>query len=186
VGITYLPSVTISAHPGFYIAAGTYDTLVATVTGGGPSPSYEWFVNLTPIAGATGAIYISNAFANGDSVCCKVTGTGTCGLMSFNCAIMHVSTAVETVSASANMALFPNPNTGQFTLKGDVGRNTAVIIEVRNMIGQLLLSETYMPVKGLVNKQFAMDGDLPNGPYLLSVTSAEGQSIFHSGFIVRR
>jgi uncharacterized protein YjdB len=179
VVVTYLPSITISVYPG------SYDTFVATVTGAGPAPSYQWSNNGVMLAGATSATYITNTLHDGDSVCCKVYGTLPCGLEAVSCTIVHFSAGIATVSPAIQMALFPNPNDGMFTIKGVAGNNNPMTIEVRNMMGQLLLSERYTPVNGAVNKQLMMDRALPSGSYVLSVISEEGNSLLHSGFIIR-
>ncbi len=96
-----IPTVTIIANPnGANIAKGQELTLTATVTNGGPTPTYQWFVNGAPIPGANLPTYSSSNFNNMDSITCQVVSDGTCsGLTGFNSVTVHVaSTGVAQIA----------------------------------------------------------------------------------------
>jgi hypothetical protein len=49
-----------------------------SITNGGTSPSYKWFLNGSPIFGANSDIFFSNTFAMGDEISCEVTSSLGC------------------------------------------------------------------------------------------------------------
>ncbi len=72
------PSVTIAASTATTICAGTQVTFTATPVNGGPTPTYQWFVNGT----SQGAASVTNTFTysplNGQSVTCVMTTSLAC------------------------------------------------------------------------------------------------------------
>lgn len=80
--LTVLPSsaasVSVVATPSSSVCAGTVVTFTATPTNGGSSPSYQWFLNGNPIAGATSATYSSSSLATGDVVTVQMNSSSTC------------------------------------------------------------------------------------------------------------
>ena len=65
--VTYIAPLTGSVCPG------TPVTLIATTTGGGSNPVYQWNLNGTAIAGATSASYVSTPAAATDAFTVSVT-----------------------------------------------------------------------------------------------------------------
>lgn len=178
----YLPVVTISAKPGFYIARGERDTLTATVANGGPVTTYQWSKNGINIPGATNAVYI-DTFSNGDSVACTVMAGGPCGRPSFNAVFMSVNALNlhPITSTGSDIALFPNPNTGAFTIKGmlNTGDNEEVSIEIMSMTGEMIFRKTVMVKNKEINEEVSVGNNLANGMYLLNVRSATENNVFH-------
>ena len=184
VDIPTLPVVTIAANPGEYIANGETTTLTATVANGGASPTFEWLLNGTPVAGATNATFTSSTFVDKDSVTCLVTSSGACsGLVGFNSVTMHVSNVgVQSVtSTGSNILLIPNPNNGTFTVKGSLGSVTDedVTLEVVNMLGQVIYNQKAAVHNGEINEHVQLNSSLANGMYLLNVHSGSGNEVFH-------
>lgn len=175
----YLPVVALSAAPGTIIAPGTEVTLTAVVSGdAGPMPVYKWVKNGAVISGATAATYVSSAYANNDSVSCIVTGSGICGMQSFNSVIMKINTTgVTEVAASGNLTIQPNPTTGSFYIKGNAA-NDEMILSVVNMLGQEVYQDIITSQNGVVNKQVTLSNNLPAGIYILSVHAATGTTTF--------
>ncbi len=189
VDVPTLPVVIISANPGTNVYSGQAVTLNTTVVNAGPSPVYQWFINGVPVAGATNASFSSNTFNNLDSVTCQVTSSGGCsGLLGFNSVTMHVITVgVKPVTLNgSDIALVPNPNNGQFTLKGSLGTNTdeEIIVEAVNMLGQVVYSQKMTAHNGDVNEHIQLDNSLANGMYLLNLRSGTENKVFH--FVVEK
>jgi hypothetical protein len=182
-----LPVVSIAANPGNHIANGETVTLTASIANGGPAPSIQWLLNGAPVGGATGLSY-SGIFADGDSITCTVLSSGGCsGLLGFNSITMHVANVgVKPVSfAGNNVMLIPNPNNGQFTLKGDLGAGVEEInVEVVNMLGQVIYSGTAKTQNGELNEHIQLSGSLANGMYLLNLSSGTDRKVFH--FVVEQ
>jgi RHS repeat-associated protein len=72
------PSVSISANPGSSICAGRSVTFTANTSGGGSSPSYQWYSNGAVISGATASTYTSTTLVNGQQISCVLTNNSSC------------------------------------------------------------------------------------------------------------
>ncbi|MES2702625.1 MAG: Ig-like domain-containing protein [Bacteroidota bacterium] len=178
----FVPVVTISANPGTAIKTGTSVTLTAAVVDGGAVPQYQWYVGAAPIPGATSATYTSSGFVNGDSISCEVTGTGACGMKTFNSVVMSVTPlGVGTAGQGSDVILAPNPNKGQFTVRGTLAVNAdqEVNIEVTNMLGQTVYSSKVMARNGVIYEQLQLGNTLANGMYMLNMTAGGERKVFH-------
>lgn len=71
------PSVVITSS-GTIVCAGSNVTFNAVPTNGGNAPTYQWFKNNTPIAGATSASYATSNIANNDVFACQLTSSVSC------------------------------------------------------------------------------------------------------------
>jgi uncharacterized protein YjdB len=181
----YIPPVILNAYPGLFIGPGMADTFVATVPGGGPIPTYQWLLNGTPVPGATSDTFITNTLANNDSVTCVATGTDLCKLSTFNSFIVTVgNVGIKALGQKAEMALFPNPNKGAFTIRGKIGNlsNGEVWIEIINSLGQVVYRKNIPVSNGLINEQIQPDNIMSNGMYLLNLRSGTENTAFR--FIV--
>lgn len=183
------PTITIGAHPGFTIAPGQTDTLIAFIAGGpgaGTTATYVWKVNGVIVPGATSATYITNTLANGDAVSCFVTVTsGPCG------AVTGSNTVHITVTGGAGVGqvntpgmdvrLLPNPNEGTFTIKGNLGtvNDEEINIEVTDMLGQIVYKNNVTVRRGQLNEQVQMDNTLANGMYILNLRTENGKKTFN-------
>jgi hypothetical protein len=81
----------------------------------------------------------------------------------------------------SGLSLFPNPNKGEFMVKGMLGGNEEqeVTLEVDDMLGQVVYKNAITARAGKINIPIILGGNLPNGMYILNLRSAEGNSIFH-------
>lgn len=68
-------ALTIGTNPG---CAGQILQFSVTPTTGGTSPSYQWFVNGSPILGQSGTTFQSNTLNNGDKVTCVMNSNSPC------------------------------------------------------------------------------------------------------------
>jgi glycine rich protein/type IX secretion system substrate protein/Big-like domain-containing protein len=180
------PVVSILARPGTLVQPGQNDTLTASAINVGTAPTYQWSRNGAIIPGATNATYISPYFYNNDSMSCEVTSSLGCGLASFNSVHIQVrNVGVQTLTVNSDVKVIPNPNKGNFTVKGSVGTaDEQVSLEVTNMLGQVVYSSKVMVQGGNLNEQIQLGNNLANGMYLLNVRSAGGTAVFH--FVVEQ
>lgn len=179
-----VPVVTISANPGTTISKNETVTFSAAVTNGGPSPTYQWKLNGNAIAAATSATFTGNSFDNNDVVKCEVTSSGPCGgvMSSDNVTITVNSVGVINVAAAnIDVNVMPNPNKGEFTVKGDLATkdDVEVTLEVVNMLGQTIYSSKVTANHGNINERIRLDNTLANGMYMLNLRSAAGNKVFH-------
>ncbi len=179
------PIVTITATPGTDIAVGAFDTLVASATSAGWHPTYQWFKNGLPVAGATTNTYISNNFNYPvqDSITCMVTADDACRITSFQWVYINAGKlGVTPVSnGTSDITVIPNPNKGAFMIKGSLGvtRDEDVQVEITNMLGQVVYRNTITAHNGIVNERITLPGNVANGMYLLNLHSGAGNEVFH-------
>ena len=173
-----IPSVILTSRPGTYVGPGRADTIVATVTNGGTNPSYQWYLNASPVPAATSSMFIRSSFTNKDSVSCIVTRNDACHMNTINSIVIYVTdVAVSTTTLSTgDITLVPNPNKGTFSVKGTLGSNedAAVTIEVMNMLGQVIYKSNATAQGGNINEQIALGNNLPQGNYILNLRTATG------------
>ncbi len=179
-----IPSVAVSASPGTTITPGQSVTFTATVSGGGPSPAYQWEVNASPISGAVNSTYVSSTLTNGDVVTCVVTSTGQCGgqVGSGSVTMIVSDVAVPVVpGTSSDISVLPNPNKGAFTISGNIGVNINedVTLEITDMLGQVIYKGTTMARNGKLNEYISLGNKIANGMYVLSLHSANDTRVFH-------
>ncbi len=181
-----IPIVTILAHPGVNITTGQADTLVAIAINGGTSPTYQWEANGVAIPGATNATYTASNFTNGDSLVCIVTSSGPCGGHSTNGGVKitvgHGNVGVVITSvAGDNITVIPNPNKGEFTIKGSLASamDAEVSVEMTDMLGQQVYKKTMQANNGKLNEKVILSNTVANGVYLLTIRSGDETHIIH-------
>ncbi|HXB12826.1 MAG TPA: T9SS type A sorting domain-containing protein [Bacteroidia bacterium] len=87
---------------------------------------------------------------------------------------------INEIEHTANAALYPNPNTGQFTIESSVvsGEST---IEIYNMLGEKIYSKQLT----IVNSQLLIDiGAKSPGVYLYSLINENGGQIANGKFVI--
>ncbi len=154
-----LPTVAVSANPGTNLSVGQSVTFTVTSTNSGPAPTYQWVINSTPVVGATNPTFTTSTLANKDSVSCEVTGI--CGMVGFNAVKVNVGRlGVNQLSTNnIDVKLVPNPNKGEFSLKGIVaaGNDEEVALEVTNMLGQVVYTGKTMLQNGMINENVKLN-----------------------------
>ncbi|MES2704102.1 MAG: Ig-like domain-containing protein [Bacteroidota bacterium] len=183
------PSITISTStsPLELAYLGQVFTFYSDVTYGGSSPAYQWFRNDVAIPGATNSSF-STPMYRSEIIFCRVTGNPPCAVNTTgtsNSIIIHSSLDAGSMSAGeAKFLLFPNPNTGRFTLKGKAAAPVTemLTIEVTNMLGQSVFVGQAMLQNGEVSYSLDLSIELAAGTYLLKLSSASVNEVFH--FIV--
>ena len=76
---TTTPTLTIAGQPGAVCPGELLTFSIASVTGAGPTSTYQWQVNGTDVAGATNAVFSSTALLNGQTVTLRLRTTDNCG-----------------------------------------------------------------------------------------------------------
>lgn len=99
-----VPSISVAQSPAGAICAGTSVTFTATPVNGG-TPTFQWELNGSPVAGATNTTYVNGSLANGNTVRIRMTATGCVSTPTVN-------------SATTTMTVNPIPAaiTGSFTV----------------------------------------------------------------------
>jgi hypothetical protein len=184
-----VPTVTINAAPAFAINTGDEVTFTATVANAGSTPTYQWFINSVAVAGATNATFVHAGFANLDTVTCRVVSSGLCsGIVGSKWEVMYVNNVgIQNIAAlNGRFMLLPNPNTGNFILKGSLNSagNTKVDIQVTDMLGKVVENISAIAADGVVNVPIQLPQHQANGMYSLSITYGTSHQVIH--FVVRK
>jgi len=180
--------------PGITIMTGNADTVAyvgevvtffSSVTWGGTSPTYQWYMNHVAIHGATGSSYTTPVYES-DTFYCIVNGNPPCESSTpnpgiSNPIIIHDYLGVNPLTTNGNtFSLFPNPNNGSFTLSGTLANvtNNEVNYQVVDMLGQVVYSGKTTPQNGKIKVQITL-GDLASGSYMLRVNTDNSSETFH-------
>jgi hypothetical protein len=126
---------------------------------GGPYTTYQWYLNGSPIAGATNATY--NVVQNGTYLV-EVTLNG-CAMKSASVILNGVG--IEDVELSL-YSISPNPTSDRITISGV----TPALIKVLNMQGQV--------VKELKHSNEVSLSQLSNGMYFIQLFDDKGRLLF--------
>jgi uncharacterized protein YjdB len=181
-----VPVVTITSTAPTTGAAylGETVTFYTDVTYGGTAPTFQWYMNDIAIPGATNSTYTTEIYRTAYYTC-KVTSNAPCSATT-----VGVSNAIEVTSpvgvstlnvGTSDFNLFPNPNTGSFSLKGTItnGTDKELTIEVSNMLGQVVYTGATTPRNGQVDYQVKLAGDMAAGNYIIRISSDEVNQNFH-------
>ncbi len=114
------------------------------------------------------------------------TVTNGCGSRAANQSVSVLSTVdcnsvgVNTVSGTTDVKVFPNPNKGEFTIKGNIGASTdEAMIEVTNMVGQVIYTVKANIVNGTIDQHIQIGGSFANGMYLLTIRTSSEKATYH-------
>ncbi len=93
---------------------------------------------------------------------------------------------ISPAAAAPNISILPNPNKGIFRVNGatGTGRDEAITLQVTDLVGQVIYARKTMAVNGVINEQVVLNNSLANGMYLLNVTTATWNHLFH--FVVEK
>lgn len=146
----------------------TYTTFAPNAT------SYSWTVPscLTITSGwGTGTITVNvEPWSCTGSVC--VTPSNTCGAGTEVC-LTPVIGIEEEPTFLTNLSIYPNPNSGEFTIEMELSQPQQMELELLNVIGQVVYKEGLGKISGAYQKQLDLNG-LAKGIYTLQLTSEEG------------
>ncbi len=164
------PSVNVTVY---YIGNDTY-RFTAIPVNGGSNPSYQWYKNTVPISGATSETYDAVGLSKSDKIHVQMSSSEEC----VNPDLLKVSSKKLTtgvgnvVAGFAELGLYPNPNNGQFSIKGKLNNpvtDKEVIVKITSSLGQTVFTQSY-PTNGTnFNLPVQLYQDLPNGMYQVNV-----------------
>lgn len=76
VNSTVAPTITISGPT--VICQGASATFTSSITNGGASPLYQWYINGFPVGGATSSSFSSSSLFTGDIISCTLSSSAPC------------------------------------------------------------------------------------------------------------
>lgn len=171
VGVTInssaTPAVTLAATPstsvGGITLVGMGNTITFKATPSTPATSYIWKKNSTVITGATTDTYTAIAginFVSNDTISVTYKTGHTCAPTDSAIAklTMEISTGIEDINNSFNTGIYPNPNNGNFVLKGYVPVNGDVQVIIQNTIGQTVYAKQVTISDNSINEPISLSG----------------------------
>ena len=89
-------------------------------------------------------------------------------------------------SNSFEVNMIPNPNNGSFAINGKAGSimDERITLEITNMLGQVVYSNTGRATGGVINEQILLSSSLANGMYLLNVKRGDESKTLH--FVIEK
>lgn len=139
-------------------------TLTANETGA----NYQWLDcdnNFTPILGATSQIYVPTAVIGTYAVLVSI---GDCSDTS-ECQFVYLTT--EDQNPLSSVSVFPNPNHGLITI--DLNTLNNVNINLVDVCGR-----TVLDIKGINQKLYQLEHQLPTGIYFLGINTKGSSRTF--------
>lgn len=134
---------------------------------------FQWFFNGNPIPGATNSWYVIQESGNyqvqytGQNGCIQSSAT-----LPFTYSGGNISVGEQSVFRS--VVLFPNPNNGQFSIRGELNNATDVSIIVMDVTGRQVMPAVVL--NGAQNFTQAIDVTaVANGFYFVRVQANEGE-----------
>ncbi|MCB0696127.1 MAG: T9SS type A sorting domain-containing protein, partial [Chitinophagaceae bacterium] len=171
------PVVNVVMDPATPVWEGLLVTFTATPADAGKNPHYQWKRNGKDINGATSDVWSTTSLNDKDVIECEIISDYECAQPSSsmsNQVTVPVLTSVPNTAGNTNLSLFPNPNNGSFTLKGNVNKGK-VQLEVLNALGQVIYKNEFSSADGNL-QQDIRPGNMADGIYMLRITSGTEQA----------
>ncbi len=185
------PVATIYVTPDSNISPGQYVIFNAVTNVN--NASFQWVKNGTNIAGATNNTLVTGAIADQDTFYCRVSTTDSCAsvssVMSNRIRMSVAPVSVNTVQRELFdvITLAPNPNNGNFNIKGklwDSRVNDDINIEVINTLGAVVYKGKIEVQRGEFNHHVDL-GDIADGGLHMVRLHLNG-SVHYMKFITAR
>ncbi len=170
------PTVSITANPNTPLEPMELVTFTATTTYGGNNPSFQWMRNGNPVVGATNSVWGTYQMSDGDSIYVVLNSSDRCAdpdTAISNGIKVAVLVSVDNIGKLGNVTLFPNPNSGTFTIKGQLNSSKEVTINVMNAIGQTVYRGTAKPNGTELKHTVNIGTELATGTYILHLQNED-------------
>lgn len=183
------PKVSVVVTPGTRVETGTTVTFSAIVTDGGTTPTYQWEKNGIILPGETNVTYVTSNLKDKDTVNVTVTSSDTCANPSSVLSqdiVVDITVSVNNVyERSTNLGLYPNPNNGVFSLKGELASsNGQVYIEIVNSIGAVIYRKDAVLSGNQLDTKIELGDNLNNGLHVVRIISGNEAHILK--FVVNK
>ncbi len=163
-------TVTVGTPPAVPGVIVNGSTLTSSIT----AASYQWFMNGVPIAGATSQSYVATQMGS-----FTVEAYDDAGCASGQSPAVLDPTGIAVATNVDAISVIPNPNDGHFQLNFHVTKSDNYVLEIYDMLGQVIYSESLLNFKGAYNK----DIDLSiygKGQYMIRLRSSVNETTIKS------
>lgn len=142
--------------------------LTAAVTNDPQTNTYEWYNDVGDLVG-TGQDYEPTVTGTYHVI---VTDSNDCEETS---STHYIAVGIQSVDIDYHVNVYPNPTEGVFTLEADFGKMVDARIELRNVLGQLIIPREDISSEA-VRRDYNLN-HLSSGVYVLSIETPEGKVI---------
>lgn len=145
-----------------------------TVSNAGDFVSFQWYRNGTPIPGATSSSYNISATGSGNYKVCVVDMNGCEG-----CSFVYEMTCcvgIEEANFEGMVAVYPNPNNGEFTLEVEMAREMDMTVGLYDMVGKEVWLDQDLGEVSNLRKQYDLTA-LPDGVYFLRIHADDQMTV---------
>lgn len=175
-----IPDVTIHASDDTTRYIGEIVSFFSDVTYGGLRPTFQWYQNDRPIAGATNNMWSDHIYYP-CTVYCVLTSNSDCIAKPNDTSnVLHVnviSTGVNEISVHQFATLYPNPTNGNLILAGNL--NTGKLhFDVVDVTGRIVHSDDMNVVNRNDNMNISLPESLTTGQYMLRVFNEGSTAVF--------
>lgn len=126
----------------------------------------QWYLNGSPITNATDSFYIASV-----SGMYWLEAKDTLGCIANSDTLPVYMTKINEISSNPfQTELFPNPNSGDFSIKLTTQNEQPLELKVVNIAGQLFLYKKIKPFAGTVIQDIQLS-ELPKGLYFVRITN---------------
>ncbi|HNE46593.1 MAG TPA: MopE-related protein [Chitinophagales bacterium] len=162
-----LPNATISAPNGTSLCA-----VVKLKVSENATWTYQWYLEGTPIAGATNFLYYPSVAGNYYAIVTSATG---CFRQSATLTVTSCRDAE--VSGNETMNVYPNPTSSMFNIDLMMadGYNGTADVYVTNVLGDIVLNKQLTVNNGAVSAELNLGVDAAAGMYLVKVVAGGKQ-----------
>lgn len=136
--------------------------------------SYQWFLNGVPISGATNQSY---TVTQPGSYTVEVYDAAGCG--SGESAAVTDPLGISNLTDVNFISVLPNPNDGHFILSFNVSKTDNYVLEIHDVLGQLIYTETFPDLNGKLSKEIDLSA-YGKGMYSISIGNSKCKSVIRT------
>lgn len=168
------PTLSITADPSNNIKEDELVTFTANATYAGKQPVFQWKINGNPVLGATSNIWGTTTLTDGDVISVDLISNDPCAqpkTASSNEIKMQVALSVGNINSLSALQLYPNPNTGTFTISGSTQYSGDISLDIINAVGQAVYHNEIKAANGTIDEVINLDAAIPSGVYMLRLSA---------------
>ena len=156
--------VTVNPNPTTPAINPSGNTLACSVNGS----SYQWYFNSDTIVGATNQVYVATQSGFYSVTVIDANGcSATSGLLDVTVV------GIQEIPLGIDVSVYPNPNTGEFSVEIKVGQVQDIELKIVNLVGQVIFEDVLKHYSGTYNRVIDLKGTA-KGVYELQIQTKTG------------
>jgi len=167
------PVLSTSVNVTVYSAGDDY-IFTAIPHNGGTNPEYYWYINNVLVEGQHGPVFTTQNLLPHDRVHVDMKSSLAC-VDPVVVSGRNITTGINTVAGNNEVfTLSPNPNTGQFVIKGAYQQQlmpgSEINVTITNITGEIIYNRVYMSAGSDISLPVKLDPNIPNGMYQVNIS----------------